>query len=520
MTSPPHNPLAKINQWKDSAWSHMSTKLHVNSSSPINDEILDFDDQVTQSPHDTHIDPDNSLCFKDTTTELDVTLDDFDMSVDTSDIVAHALPMESDFDPAGGGDDDGGGGGVAGDEYTSNNEPLHNQDHDHVHPHDHLHQHDHAHHDHHNDNLHSHNVHPFQISQSNSSSTISSFDSSAPTYSDTLPTNSLPSSMSPSNTRTPARRRSLSATPQTASHGIHQQPLVMPQYQTPIKKTDSLTPRRLKSRSLSRLSLDHLRSPAGNPFYTPPAFLSPKLESPYSSRDTPQQEVVMISPSQLSLSLNRKSRSFTAPAGIPKKLRTAPSFSFADLPPQPLPQAHSMYHAQGGSHNSVPKSAPAAFNSMQRSRSSTNLSAIALSKESSLSRRNVTALETPFQVRQTSQQLQKASTVPNMHSEVNMTVPEQREVFHEEIEDTDKVKEIEEEKKKKFSCPVCHARFQRPEHVKRHMRSHSSEKPFVCPEEGCGTRFNRKDNLKAHLKKIHSLHKNQVNQKVDGKEYE
>lgn len=63
---------------------------------------------------------------------------------------------------------------------------------------------------------------------------------------------------------------------------------------------------------------------------------------------------------------------------------------------------------------------------------------------------------------------------------------------------------VEKEKaKKKHKCPMCDARFQRPEHVKRHMKSHSSEKPFECDEPECGKRFNRKDNLKAHLKKIH-----------------
>lgn len=51
--------------------------------------------------------------------------------------------------------------------------------------------------------------------------------------------------------------------------------------------------------------------------------------------------------------------------------------------------------------------------------------------------------------------------------------------------------------------------FQRPEHVKRHLKSHSSEKPFECQMPNCGKRFNRKDNLKAHLKKIHGLVKGQ-----------
>lgn len=57
--------------------------------------------------------------------------------------------------------------------------------------------------------------------------------------------------------------------------------------------------------------------------------------------------------------------------------------------------------------------------------------------------------------------------------------------------------------KKRHQCPLCLARFQRPEHVKRHLKSHSSERPFMCEHPSCGKRFNRKDNLKAHLKKIH-----------------
>lgn len=57
--------------------------------------------------------------------------------------------------------------------------------------------------------------------------------------------------------------------------------------------------------------------------------------------------------------------------------------------------------------------------------------------------------------------------------------------------------------KKKHKCPLCLARFQRPEHVKRHLKSHSTDKPFECDFPNCGRRFNRKDNLKAHLKKIH-----------------
>lgn len=60
-----------------------------------------------------------------------------------------------------------------------------------------------------------------------------------------------------------------------------------------------------------------------------------------------------------------------------------------------------------------------------------------------------------------------------------------------------------EDKNKKYSCPICDGRFMRPEHVKRHLRSHTLEKPFEC--EQCQKTFNRKDNLKAHIKKIHKI---------------
>jgi uncharacterized C2H2 Zn-finger protein len=67
--------------------------------------------------------------------------------------------------------------------------------------------------------------------------------------------------------------------------------------------------------------------------------------------------------------------------------------------------------------------------------------------------------------------------------------------------------------KKKHACPICDSRFQRPEHVKRHMKSHSSEKPFECDQPDCGKRFNRKDNLKAHLKKIHGIQFERIREK-------
>lgn len=51
-----------------------------------------------------------------------------------------------------------------------------------------------------------------------------------------------------------------------------------------------------------------------------------------------------------------------------------------------------------------------------------------------------------------------------------------------------------------FTCtvPSCRARFKRLEHVKRHMASHSREKPHVCWVPGCDGRFTRRDNLQTH----------------------
>lgn len=40
------------------------------------------------------------------------------------------------------------------------------------------------------------------------------------------------------------------------------------------------------------------------------------------------------------------------------------------------------------------------------------------------------------------------------------------------------------------SCPTCHQSFKRNEHLERHVRLHTMEKPFVCVV--CEMRFSRK----------------------------
>ncbi|KAI0071954.1 hypothetical protein K474DRAFT_478664 [Panus rudis PR-1116 ss-1] len=54
-------------------------------------------------------------------------------------------------------------------------------------------------------------------------------------------------------------------------------------------------------------------------------------------------------------------------------------------------------------------------------------------------------------------------------------------------------------------CPVCNSTFTRPQHVARHMRSHTGDRPYKCTH--CGDQFARSDLLSRHINKCHASEK-------------
>ncbi|KAK4997055.1 hypothetical protein LTR28_014095 [Elasticomyces elasticus] len=69
---------------------------------------------------------------------------------------------------------------------------------------------------------------------------------------------------------------------------------------------------------------------------------------------------------------------------------------------------------------------------------------------------------------------------------------------------------------KSHSCPIpmCGRLFKRLEHLKRHVRTHTQERPYIC--QLCNRAFSRSDNLAQHRR----THESQANGELVGLDFD
>ncbi|CZT47636.1 related to putative C2H2 zinc finger protein flbC [Rhynchosporium secalis] len=57
----------------------------------------------------------------------------------------------------------------------------------------------------------------------------------------------------------------------------------------------------------------------------------------------------------------------------------------------------------------------------------------------------------------------------------------------------------------RYICQTCNKAFSRPSSLRIHSHSHTGEKPFKCPHQGCGKAFSVRSNMKRHERGCHSF---------------
>ncbi|CCU82702.1 C2H2 finger domain-containing protein [Blumeria hordei DH14] len=57
----------------------------------------------------------------------------------------------------------------------------------------------------------------------------------------------------------------------------------------------------------------------------------------------------------------------------------------------------------------------------------------------------------------------------------------------------------------RYVCQICNKAFSRPSSLRIHSHSHTGEKPFKCPHQGCGKAFSVRSNMKRHERGCHNF---------------